>query len=205
MLLQNDLQMLGAGAGDARIAVGNIQGDAVPEIIMAPGRRTGTQINVYTIYEKSKGNDYSNDFYGLNPVPLKVITTVPGAVDPRPGINLAAADMTGDGYDEIVSGSEISPNIKVIDPTKGYSLWAEITLNKRPNDIRNAYANGVRVAARPGQVIAASGRGGAEVRIYSIDRIKYPDPLLPPILQTFYPSKINRFGTANPVKGLFAG
>lgn len=208
VLLQSDLQALGVGigAGAAPIAMGNVQGDAVPEVIIAPGRNLNTQIQVFAVMNNPQAtnpNDYSIAPKALNPVPLKVITTVPGATDPRPGINLAAADMNGDGLDEIVSGSEISPSVKVLDPAAGYSLWAEISINKEPGD--RAYARGVRVAARPGQVIAASGRGGAEVRIYSMDRVKYPDPLLPPLLQTFYPSKLNRWGTANPVKGLFAG
>jgi len=95
--------------------------------------------------------------------------------------------------------------VKILNPAADYTLWLEFFLNDVAGD--HAYANGVRVAARPGQVIAASGRGGAEVRIYSVDRVKNPDPVLPlsPILQTFYPSTLNRWGTANPVKGLFAG
>lgn len=205
VLLQSE-RALEVGAGEARVAIGNLEGDEVPEVVLALGRNLSQKVSVYQVMDNPASrppNDYAVAPKMLSPTPIRVITSVSGATDARPGVNIAAADMNGDGYDELVIGSEVSPWVKILDPAAGYTLWAEINLADVPED--RAYANGVRVAARPGEVIAASGRGGAEVRIYSAQRVKTPTAGVSPILQTFYPSNLNRWGTPNPVKGLFAG
>lgn len=204
-------QLSGQGAGKNDIAIGNVEGDARPEIIV--GSRVSSahpnQINIFKVVENPLWNAGAND-YSIEPL-LAAPSFEFRASELKPrkgGVYIATSDMDGDGYDEIVAGSANGPYFTVYqrNPLTGlYSIALDV--HNASADIQgdSAYANGVRVAARPGLIITGSGRGGSEVRIYSFARLKNPQLGLNPIVQQFKPSQTNRWGKGRAVAGLNVG
>lgn len=69
------------------VAIGDVDGDGINEIITAPGAGAGPHIKVFNLNGTLKGQffAYDNLFFG--------------------GVNVAAGDIDGDGTDEIITGA----------------------------------------------------------------------------------------------------
>lgn len=110
------------------------------------------------------------------------------------GVHVAAADMNRDGRAEVVVGFDNARTVSIYDGLQG-------TLVSR-KDLGAAFKGGVRVAARAGQVMVASGPGTSPtIQLYA-----YADGVADPWTQraNLANQKIRGF-TAKNTSGLFVG
>jgi hypothetical protein len=130
--------------GGVRVAVGDVTGDGTPDIITAPGAGGGPQVKVFD----GKTGALVTSFFAYDP-------SFTG------GVNVAAADVNGDGFADIVTGTGVggSPNVKVFDGKTGAVLRSFYAYE-------DSFRGGVNVAAGDvtgdgrADVITGTGVGG---------------------------------------------
>jgi hypothetical protein len=141
--------------GGVRVAVADVNGDGTPDIITGTGPGGGSEVRV---------------FDGTNGQPLPGVlgefnAYAAGQTD---GVFVAAADVNGDGYADIITGTDVGgqPLVKVFSGADG-SLLASFMADS------SSFTGGVRVAAGDvngdghADIIAAAGPGGMPwVRVY---------------------------------------
>jgi hypothetical protein len=139
-------------SGGVRVAVGDVTGDGVPDVITAPGRGGGPQIKVF---DGTTGALVRN-FYAFSP-------SFTG------GVNLAAGDVNGDGAADIIAAADAGggPEVKVFDGKTG-AVLADFYA------YAPAFTGGVRVAAGDfnqdgkADIVTAPGAGGGpHVKIFN--------------------------------------
>jgi hypothetical protein len=138
--------------GGVRVAVGDVTGNGVPDIITAPGPGGGPDIRVFD----GKTGALIREFLAY-------------AVNFTGGVYVAAGDVNGDGYADIVTGADAGggPEVKVFSGKDGSVLQDFFAYAP-------SFAGGVRVAAGDvngdgkADVITAPGPGGGpEVKVFS--------------------------------------
>src|SRR6202008_2805127 len=82
--------------GGERVAVGDVNGDAIPDVVVAPGPGMSSLVRVY---DGVTGQLLSGPLAGFYPYP----TTFQG------GVYVAAADVNGDGHADIITGPDNGP------------------------------------------------------------------------------------------------
>lgn len=130
--------------GGVRVAVGDVNGDKVPDIITGPGPGGGPDIKVFN----GTNGSLMMEFFAFNP----------GFAG---GVYVAAGDLSGAGYDNIIVSADAGggPNVVVFDGKSGAR-----TMNFFAYDPR--FIGGVRVAAGDidgngiAEVICGAGPGG---------------------------------------------
>jgi len=148
--------------GGVRVATGDINGDGTPDLIVGAGAGAGPAVAVFDGNDLilGVGRRLVNDFFAYDPAF-------------RGGVYVAAGDVDGDGFADIITGAGLgSPHITVF---SGLSLLLE-----NPTPIASFFAapqsnqGGIRVAARDldsdglTDVIAGAGVGnGSTVWIFS--------------------------------------
>ena len=144
-----------ASRGGCRVALADIDGDGIPDIVTTPGRADlPPQVRV---------------FHGVHRRVITEFMAFPNAW--RGGMFVAAADLTGDGRADIVVGTDAggSPLVKVFRPlTNGDRPIAEYT------PFPGVFRGGVRVAVFdppgvPPVLVAAAGAGAAGSPMHLID------------------------------------
>jgi hypothetical protein len=130
--------------GGVRVAVGDVNGDGVPDIITAPGPGGGPDIHVYD----GQTGRLIRQFW---------------AFDPRftGGAYVAAADVNRDGFADIIAGADTGggPNVAIYSGKDGALLASFFAYGR-------AFTGGVRVAAGDvtgdghADIIAGAGAGG---------------------------------------------
>ncbi len=130
--------------GGVRVAVGDVNGDAMPDIVTAPGPGGGPDVHVYD----GNTGELFRQFW---------------AFDPRftGGVQVTTGDVDGDGYDDIIVGADAGggPNVTFYSGKDGSVLQNFMAFDPR-------FTGGVRVAAGDtngnGYVdaIVSAGRGG---------------------------------------------
>jgi protocatechuate 3,4-dioxygenase beta subunit len=121
--------------GGVRVAAADVTGDGVPDLIATAGPGVVTRVRVFDGATLGRGS------------PTPVADFAPFEAAYTGGVNLAAADYTGDGRADLVVGADAGggPRVMVFDGT---------TLAGTPTPVANLYAfdagrtGGVRVAAR---------------------------------------------------------
>src|SRR5205814_2036186 len=131
--------------GGVRVAVGDVDGDGVPDVVTAPGAGGGPHVEVFS----GQDGHLIRQFY---------------AYDPKfaGGVTVAAGDLNGDGHAEVITGvaSRGAPQVTVFD---GAVAGAELV---NYNAATAAFLGGVRVAAADvdgdgkADLITAIGPGG---------------------------------------------
>jgi len=138
--------------GGVRVAAGDVNGDGIADIIVAPGPGASPDIHVYD---------------GVSLVLLDEFFAYPASF--TGGVFVAAADLNGDGHVDIITGTDagIGPDVEVFDGTNHGSLGGFFAYAP-------AFTGGVRVAAgdidgdgKP-EVVTAGGSGSAtEVKVFA--------------------------------------
>jgi hypothetical protein len=138
--------------GGVRVAVGDVNGDGVPDIITAPGPGGGPDIHLYD----GRNGALLGRFWALEP-------------NFTGGMYVAAADVNGDGFADIICGGDAGggPHVTVFsgrDRTIMYSFFA----------FEMDFTGGVRVAGGDvngdgfADIITGAGPGGGpHVAVFS--------------------------------------
>ena len=144
--------------GGVRVAVGDVNGDGVPDIICSAGPGGGPNV---TIFDGNNGNRIAS-FMAYNPYFFG-------------GVYVAAGDVTGGGYADIICGPDQGggPNVTVFD---GKSVLNGGT----PNPVQNFeafnpnFTGGIRVAAgdvngdgKADIIVGAGPGGGPSVAVFN--------------------------------------
>ena len=138
----------GVGAkGGVRVAGGDVDGDGYGDVVVGRGPGAKATVEVYsgrllTVAARNENMPMAQPQTAL----LKAFTVLGGN-----GVNVAAADMNRDGRAEVVVGFDNAATVSIYDGLKG-------TLVSK-KELGAAFKGGVRVAARAGQVMVASGPG----------------------------------------------
>jgi hypothetical protein len=138
--------------GGVRVAVADVNGDGIPDIITAPGPGGGPDVRV---------------FDGSTGILIREFM----AYDPRflGGVYVAAADFTGSGQADVVTGADAGggPEVKVFDTKTNTVLFDFMAYNP-------AFPGGVRVATGdvngdgvPDIITGAGPGGGPHVQVFS--------------------------------------
>jgi membrane-associated phospholipid phosphatase len=130
-------------AGGVRVAVGDVNGDGIPDIITAAGPGGGPHVKVFD----GRTGAVLASFMAYDPAFAG-------------GVNVAVGDVTGDGQPDIVTGAGAGggPHVKVFTPT-GQPVTSFFAYDP-------GFAGGVNVAVgdvngdRLGDVVTAPGAGG---------------------------------------------
>jgi hypothetical protein len=150
--LKFDLHPFGAFAGEVRVALGDVNADGTPDLIVGAGPGGGPEVRVYN----GNSTQLLLDFMAFNPA-------FSG------GIYVASADINGDGYSDIIVGADAGggPGVRVFSGKDGSLLRDFFAFNP-------AFAGGVRVAASdinrdrvPDIIVGAGLGGGPQVSVFS--------------------------------------
>jgi hypothetical protein len=137
--------------GGVRVAVGDVNGDGVPDIITAPGLTGGPDVRVFDGATGALIREF--------------MAFAPGFLG---GVNVAAGDVNGDGFADIITGADAGggPQVKVFSGSDGSVLQSFFAFSP-------AFAGGVRVAAGDVEadgladiVTAAGPGGGPQVKVF---------------------------------------
>jgi hypothetical protein len=135
-----------------RVAVGDVNGDGVPDLITAPGPGGGPEVKVFD----GATGQLMRDFFAYAPA-------FSG------GVYVAAGDTTGDGFDDIICGADAGggPNVTVFSGKDGSVLQNFFACSPY-------FTGGVRVAAGDvtgagvADIICGAGPGGGpNVSVFS--------------------------------------
>ena len=142
--------------GGVRVAVGDINGDGLPEVITAPGPGMEPLIQVFN------GNTGKR-----LPGPIGSFLALPGNF--RGGLFVAAGDVNGDGKEDIIVGPDTGmlPIVRVFDGTTGNTLRSFFAYSP-------GFLGGVRVASGDvngdgvADIITGAGPGaGPHVKVFN--------------------------------------
>jgi hypothetical protein len=138
--------------GGVRVAIGDINGDGVPDIITAPGPSGGPDIRVFD----GRTGVLIREFMAYTPTFLG-------------GVFVAAGDINGDGFSDIITGADAGggPHVQVFSGKDGSLLMSFFAYNP-------GFTGGVRVAAgdvngdgKADIITAAGAGGGPHVEVFS--------------------------------------
>jgi hypothetical protein len=138
--------------GGVRVAVGDVNGDGVPDIITVPGPGGGPDVHVYD----GRTGNLIREFFAFGP-------------DFSGGCFVATGDVNGDGYDDIIIGADAGggPDVIVFSGKDNSVLYNFFAYSP-------AFTGGVRVAAGDtdgdgkADIICGAGPGGGpNVTIFS--------------------------------------
>lgn len=138
--------------GGANIATGDVDGDGNDEIVVGAGNGGGPHIVIFD----SKGN-LKYQFFAYNS-------------GFRGGVNVAVADLNGDGQAEIITGAGVGggPHVRIFN-TNGEVLGQFFAFNENFSGGVNVSAGDVTGDGESEIVVGAGVGGGPQVRIFKRD------------------------------------
>jgi hypothetical protein len=161
-------------AGGATVAVGDVNGDGVPDLIVGAGPGGGPEVKVID------GTKLSQIQTG-GQVPASALLADFFAYAPSfvGGVNLAAGDVNGDGHADVITGAAGGggPHVKVIDGTKVNQMQADGQIANTallgsffaysPTFVGGVYvaAGDVNGDGRADVILGAGAGGGPEVKV----------------------------------------
>jgi len=159
--------------GGVRVAVGDVTGDGVPEVVAATGKGASPEIRVF---DGVTGAQLGGAFAGLVPFDPKS----------KGGVSVAVGDVNGDGVRDVIAGDGPggTAHVKVF-----YGTPAE------PLDFgafEASFKGGVQVASADfdgdghAEIVVAAGKGGgARVRVFDSLGEAFASPALPAFPSAF--------------------
>jgi Domain of unknown function (DUF4394)/FG-GAP-like repeat len=141
--------------GGVRVALGDVTGDGVSDIIAAAGPGAGPRVRVFDGRTGAQIPGPLGSFFAFTP-------------GFSGGVYVAAGDVNGDGYEDVIvgAGETGGPHVRVFSGLNGTELVSFFAYNP-------AFLGGVRVAAADfnldgrAEIITAAGPGGGpHVRIF---------------------------------------
>jgi len=165
--------------GGVRVAVGDVTGDGVPEVIAATGTGAGPEIRVF---DGVTGQQLGGAFADVVPFDPKF----------KGGVYVAVGDVNADGLEDVIvaPGPGGTPHVKVYD---GVSAPLDFAAYEE------SFKGGVQVASadfdRDGraEIVTAAGKGGAA-------RVRVFDALGAPFVSASLPGFVNAFAAYPPEK-----
>lgn len=158
--------------GGVRVAMGDVTGDGVPDIIAGSGPKGGPRVRVFDGVTGTALGAPLGDFQAFQ-APFKG------------GVFVAAGDVNGDGRADIVVGPDkgkgAGAHVKVFSGLDGSTLQSFLVFSPK-------FTNGVRVAAMDfnadglADIVAAPGKGAPEVFVLDAANAGIP---LPTAIGTF--------------------
>jgi hypothetical protein len=141
--------------GGIRVAVGDVNGDGVADVITGAGPGGGPHIRVFDGVQLSDGN------------PSTIMDFEAFAPEFRGGVYVAAGDVNGDGRADIIVGAaEESSHVRVFDGNGGALMLSFFAFD-------SAFRGGVRVAAGDvngdglAEIVTGAGPGGGpQVKVF---------------------------------------
>lgn len=175
------------GKGGVRVAGGDVDGDGYGDVVVGRGPGAKATVEVYSgRLLNLAAKDGEVPMARPQTALLKAFAVLGGN-----GVFVAAADMNRDGRAEVVVGFDNARSVSIYDGLQGTLVSRE--------DLGPAIKGGVRVAARAGQVMVASGPGTSPtIRLYA-----YADGAWTQT-SNLANEKIRGFTTKN-TRGLFVG
>lgn len=133
--------------GGVRVACGDFNADGYADMVTAPGLGGGPHIRIYDFFNSriiTEFMAYDSNFTG--------------------GVNIAVADVNGDGFDDLVTGADktCGPHVKVINGRDGSLINQFMAYDPE-------FRGGVRVAAADlnakgiAQIVTGTGVGGGPI------------------------------------------
>ena len=168
--------------GGVRVAVADVNGDGVPDIITAPGPGMGARVRVFDGRNGRRLRSAIGNFLAY-----------PGFF--RGGVYVAAGDVNGDGKADIIVGPDqgAPPLVRVFDGASGNTLQSFFAYSPM-------FTGGVRVAAgdvnndgRADIITGAGAGGGPHVKVFSGNGFG--------LLQSFFAYGANFLGGVNVAAG----
>lgn len=142
--------------GGVRIAMGDVTGDGVPDVIAGSGPKGGPRVRVFDGVTGTPLGAPLGDFQAFQ-APFKG------------GVFVAAGDVDGDGRADVIVGPDkgkgADAHVKVFSGLDGSTLQSFLVFTPK-------FANGVRVAAMDfnadglADIVAAPGKGAPEVFVF---------------------------------------
>lgn len=158
--------------GGVRVAMGDVTGDGVPDVIAGSGPKGGPRVRVFDGVTGTPLGAPLGDFQAFQ-APFKG------------GVFVAAGDVNGDGRADVIVGPDkgkgADAHVKVFSGLDGSTLQSFLVFTPK-------FANGVRVAAMDfnadgrADIVAAPGKGAPEVFVFDAANAGI---LLPTAIGTF--------------------
>jgi hypothetical protein len=176
----------GLFSGEVRIAVGDVTGTGIPDVVVAAGPGGGPRVKVFDAFDGAPLTGVQYDFM---------------AYDPRfsGGVYVAVGDFNGDGVGDIITGAGAGggPHVKVFSGADGHVIESFFAFDP-------LFGGGVRVAAADvngdgvDDLITGAGPGGGpHVKAFDGTSIAQGNPT-PTVLDSFY-----AFNDGNDTAGVF--
>ena len=185
--LRFTLTPYGSFTGGVRVATADVTLDGIPDIITAPGPGTALPVKVFN------GTDGT-------PVATAIGSFFPFGTTFKGGINVAAGDVNGDGFKDVIvasnagGGSGVGGHVKVFSGGDGSQLLDFQAFG-------SSIAGGVRLAAadfdRDGdtEIVAATGAGvRSRVKVFDGTGNLFTSPALPNFVNDYFPAGTSTFG-----------
>ncbi len=141
-----------AFTGGVRVAAGDVNGDGIDDIITAPGPGGGPHVKVFDGQTRALLREWM-------------------AYDPAftGGVSVAAADMTGDGFADIVTGAGVGggPHVKVFDGVTGKLVREFLAYEPDFRGGVNVAAGDIEATGQADIVTAPGPGGGPLVKVFA--------------------------------------
>jgi hypothetical protein len=156
-------------------AVGDVDGDTVPDVAVMSGAGIDAQVRVY-----SGGSDYHDVLHQFEPF------------DDERGGSIALGDLNGDNRDDIVvgAGADGEPTVKIFDGDTGDELSAFEAYGDEVTGGVSVAVGMVEAGGRQSLVTGSGGGGAPEIKLWNFDLFGDDEGNMPDIRSELEPIEV---------------